>query len=365
MSEQLTMLPPPPPEHWMVAAHAQGGPFLRRYCLFSGGGDSAAVAHRMRDHYDELVFIDTGTAIGPDPDDPTDTTPSVRAHVVRFAEWLGKPLRIYEAGDEYERMVTGGQAYRDWVAVVEARYLRKRGVHMPRAAVYRIAEERMARYRLPGRRLGTKQVPIVGLPCGLPLGFPGPLLHGRCYNRLKERSIEALTRDTVAEYGKGNVLLVTGVRRQESLRRAAREPVTTKGARVFVNPLIDWSTPAIKRYAREHGLPQSEVALLLHRSGECGCAAYANVGERAEVRSLFPKWFARVIEPLEAWCREYAIPSDLWGAGPHSPEERAMVKDGRRACALYAKPDAIDPEPTGLICQNCELFNLDLEAAPA
>ena len=36
---------------------------IKTFCLFSGGGDSGVLAHRCRDHYDALFYIDTGTAI--------------------------------------------------------------------------------------------------------------------------------------------------------------------------------------------------------------------------------------------------------------------------------------------------------------
>jgi 3'-phosphoadenosine 5'-phosphosulfate sulfotransferase (PAPS reductase)/FAD synthetase len=72
------------------AASAAEGPIVSRVCLISGGGDSTVTAHRCRAHYDELAFIDTGTAL-----------PGVRDFVIGFAASIGKPLRIYESGPAF------------------------------------------------------------------------------------------------------------------------------------------------------------------------------------------------------------------------------------------------------------------------
>lgn len=71
------------PEGVIQEADDTLGPFIARFCLFSGGGDSQVVAHRCRDRYDELVFIDTGTSV-----------PGVIEFVREFAAWLDRPLRI-------------------------------------------------------------------------------------------------------------------------------------------------------------------------------------------------------------------------------------------------------------------------------
>ena len=49
--------------------------------------DSTVLAHRCREHYQALAWIDTGTAV-----------PGVAEFVVEYADWLGKPLRVLDAG---------------------------------------------------------------------------------------------------------------------------------------------------------------------------------------------------------------------------------------------------------------------------
>lgn len=85
------------PEDWIKKAKNEHDP-IRTFCLFSGGSDSLVVAHRCRDHYDELVYIDTTTAI-----------PGVEDHVRRCAQDLDKPLQILTPDfDAYRLLVLGG-----------------------------------------------------------------------------------------------------------------------------------------------------------------------------------------------------------------------------------------------------------------
>lgn len=248
------------PESVIADAHERHGPFVARVCLFSGGNDSLAVAHRCREHYDELVWIDTHTAV-----------PGVREFVERAAVWLDKPLRVYatEPGT-YERLVLGGQ---------------------------------------------TRAGRVVQ-----PLGFPGPPAHTRCYVDLKERAIDAMLRDLKAGGLRGGdrsarVLAITGIRRGESQRRRNRADVTKRGALIFANPIADWSNVDLHRYRERAELIESDVAALLHRSGECNCGAYAAPGEREMLRSLWPEWYEQTIGRLETECRRRGVPNPTWGHG--------------------------------------------------
>src|SRR4051812_18700950 len=95
-------LPRRTPEEIIESAERENpAPVIVRFCLFSGGGDSTVLAHRLRGQYDALLHVDTGTAL-----------PGVRDHVERVARELGEPLVIYEADDAYERMVLGTPGHR-------------------------------------------------------------------------------------------------------------------------------------------------------------------------------------------------------------------------------------------------------------
>ena len=258
--EQLRLLPPRNPDDLIGEAKAHWQP-LTTVCMLSGGNDSMAVAHRCREHYDALFYIDTGTAVEEGP------RLSVAAHVRRAADWLGKPLVVICAGDAFEQMVLGGH-----------RFVR-------------------------GERAGQVEEGH---------GFPGPGMHGTTYTRLKERQIEELLRRCKRGHDRtASVLLISGVRRFESQRRAKRMPLSEHGSAKYVNPLLDWTGHDLARYRHEHRLPESDVAALLHRSGECNGGAFAHAAtEREMLAGLFPRTFERIRnleDRAEAagqrWCR--------------------------------------------------------------
>jgi 3'-phosphoadenosine 5'-phosphosulfate sulfotransferase (PAPS reductase)/FAD synthetase len=259
--EQMALIEPPTPEAIMLAAALEHGPFAARFCLCSGGADSTVLAHRLRDWYDALVFIDTGTAL-----------PGVRDHVHRVAELVDRPLLIYEAGAQW-RTVT------------------------------------------------------------LAYGFLGPGQHRIAYNRLKLRQVERLVRDHKTRRS-DRVALLTGVRRDESQRRQANAPNLGMriGAQVWINPLVHHTSEQMRAYRTEHDLPLSDVAALIHRSGECNCGCFAAPGEREMLASLWPAWFEQTIAGLERQAADAGLAACRWGARP---------------------PDGT-PAP-GLLCSDCQL----------
>lgn len=248
LHEPLTLLPKRDPDELIAHAKAEHQP-VTTVCLFSGGNDSTVLAKRCYEHYDLLVWIDTGTAV-----------PGVRAFVERFACWIEKPLAIYAAENAYRELVLSG------------------------------------------------------------FGFPGPAQHHRAYNRLKERQLERMLRDLKQGHARNaRVLALTGVRHDESARRAQRMPLTRRGSLAFANPLVDWTDVDMRVYRRDHDLPESDAAALLHRSGECNCGSFAAPGEREELRSLWPQWFERTIASLEREAATAGVAACRWGERPGVP----------------------------------------------
>ncbi len=299
------------PDQVVARARAEHQP-VRTFCLISGGNDSTVLAHRMRDHYDELAHVDTGTAL-----------PGVREFVVEFSRSLGRPLQILDAGDAFRELVLGspawwaahGQAYRAWRAENQAAPIARFNDLI--RAEHGVAQHADAR---------------------APHGFPGPAGHQVAYTRLKERQIERLVASAKAEHGGGRrmarVMLLTGTRRDESARRArnGKAPYRRVKAQVWCNPLVDWTNAQMREYRREHQLPESDVAALLHRSGECNCGAFAAPGERHDLEQLFPEFVRDFIEPIEAQARALGIPACRWGERPHEA-----------------------PAPEGPMCSDCQL----------
>ncbi len=243
------------PEDIVAEARKSHAPIVKTFCLFSGGNDSGVLAHRCRDLYDSLCFIDTGTAI-----------PGVKEHVKSMAEWLDKPLVIYEAGVEFRAMVLGGH--------------------------------------------GDPNRPNLNAH-----GFPGPASHTVAYNRLKLRQIEALVRDHKT-HRMDRIGLLTGVRTDESQRRKwnVSNLSTRNGAQVWVNPISSWTNEEMREYRHDHDIPESDVAALIHRSGECNCGSFASPGEREMLQSLWPKWWEETIGSLELEAERLNVPYPRWGA---------------------------------------------------
>ena len=93
-------------EDVLALARAEHEP-VAVWCLFSGGNDSTVLAHRCREQYEALAWIDTGTAV-----------PGVAEFVAEYADWLGKPLRVLDAGDAYRQMVMGDLVW--WARFIAA-----------------------------------------------------------------------------------------------------------------------------------------------------------------------------------------------------------------------------------------------------
>jgi 3'-phosphoadenosine 5'-phosphosulfate sulfotransferase (PAPS reductase)/FAD synthetase len=250
---ELRLIDRDTPEDWIARAKEAHSP-IRTLCLFSGGSDSLVVAHRCRDHYDELVHIDTGTAV-----------PGVQDHVRKCADDLGKPLTILTQDfDAFRLLVLGGT---DW----------------------------------KGREWTVD-------------GFPGPAQHGAAYYRLKDKPLKDYLRKLKEGHPRSaKVVALAGIRRAESKRRSSRPAINKRGALIFCNPLIEWTDKEMSDYRDEHDLRLSDVAALLHRSGECNCGCFSDENEREMLRSLWPDWFEERIAVVEREAEAKGLPCPKWG----------------------------------------------------
>lgn len=103
-------------------------------------------------------------------------------------------------------------------------------------------------------------------------GMPGPAMHGRVYQRLKERAFDAAKREAkVGQHRHSKVLFVSGIRHDESSIRAGYKRAIhcqPGSASVWVNPFY-WQTAAdFELYRQEYGLPCNPVSKLIGISGE-------------------------------------------------------------------------------------------------
>jgi 3'-phosphoadenosine 5'-phosphosulfate sulfotransferase (PAPS reductase)/FAD synthetase len=149
-------------------------------------------------------------------------------------------------------------------------------------------------------------------------GFPGPGGHFYMYIRLKERCLAQLLKEHKGKTRTDRVLLVTGVRLAESERRMGHvEAVVQEGRKVWVAPILNWTTEDKNEYIDLHKLKRNPVVDKLCMSGECLCGAFAHPGEMAELEAAYPETADR-IKALEGKVALNGLPAK-WGQRPEKP----------------------------------------------
>jgi len=132
----------------------------------------------------------------------------------------------------------------------------------------------------------------------------GPAGHSRAYQRLKERAIYRILM-SYKQQRTDKVLFVTGIRRAESVKRAAiAQAVNRNGTSniIFCNPLLDWSDNDCTNYRWDNGLPDNPFYSTVKGSGDCQC----NWGNFITVRKLqqySPVLWAERVAELDAISR--------------------------------------------------------------
>lgn len=169
-------------------------------------------------------------------------------------------------------------------------------------------------------------------------GFPGPGRHHWVYVRLKDRCIRMMA-------ARRRVVLVTGCRSQESIRRMGHvEPlkigevvgdVVKEKNRYWSAPCHDWSGEEQNAYMDYFDLPRNPLKLKLGMSGECLCGAFAAPGELDRIRVHVPDVAAEIdrLTKIALECGTHAV----WGTRPPK-QEKGKIKVPR----------------TGPLCQGCD-----------
>lgn len=189
-------------------------------------------------------------------------------------------------------------------------------------------------------------------------GFPGPAMHWKMFQRLKERAVEQVQRELVTNPRRERLVCIFGRRRDESERRSNIRPIDRRGSRLNISPLVNWTKADLNTYRLRGGVPVNQTADLIHMSGECLCGSFASPGERAEVSYWFPAPFEEIAAMEAALVGRDDIPEHRktwgWGADP-------VLKAAETA---YLKRfDMEDDEPqSGLMCSSCaDRFQLTLD----
>lgn len=186
-------------------------------------------------------------------------------------------------------------------------------------------------------------------------GFPGPDHHRKMFNRLKERALRALTRD----HPGGNVMLISGLRMQESGRRMRLklEPTQKDGRRVWCAPFFYLNNDDIREYRRAalRNVPRNPAKEYLCMSGECLCGAYARKGELSQIETFFPDT-GRYLRDLQRRVRERGFPWN-WDEAPPTwwCKRQIATKSGQM--------DAFENEfhsEVQMLCSSCQ-FRHDMD----
>lgn len=176
-------------------------------------------------------------------------------------------------------------------------------------------------------------------------GFPGPVMHTKMYNRLKERQIARLVKEH-KQFRRDKIMLCTGIRQQESTRRMAiLAPSSCEGAKVWTSPCFWWTKSDLNAYKALHKLPANPVAERLGMSGECLCGAYAKPGELDRIASVAPD-VAAEIRALEEEVKGQGFD---WG-WEGKPTTSYILKSMGMA-SLY---DLLEEAGTAHLCSSCD-----------
>ena len=167
-------------------------------------------------------------------------------------------------------------------------------------------------------------------------GFPGPAMHFRMYQRLKERAVRMLIRETKAGHSRRDtVILVSGVRSQESERRMGYvEPIQKDASRIWVAVIHDWSKSDCNHYIADKGIPRNPVVDKIHKSGECLCGAYAKPGELDELEFWYPET-AKEIRDIQEAAKRAGV-HHQWGVRPPGRCKTRKTTHGAGASLCYS-----------------------------
>lgn len=155
-------------------------------------------------------------------------------------------------------------------------------------------------------------------------GFPGPGMHYKMYQRLKERVLEQVRNELVTDSRRQRVLFIAGRRRSESRRRHNIPLYEGDGSIVWASPLAMWTKTDLVAYrAFAKNVPFNPVTDHLGMSGECLCGAFAKPNELETIRFWYPH-VAAELEQLQDDVKEagHNAPFCMWGHGKGKPPER-------------------------------------------
>ncbi|NRA48266.1 MAG: phosphoadenosine phosphosulfate reductase family protein, partial [Phaeodactylibacter sp.] len=122
-------------------------------------------------------------------------------------------------------------------------------------------------------------------------GFPGPAQHQNIMRNLKEKPLRKFITHEIKStpYARENVLLITGIRKSESLIRMGYTETTRKdNSRVWCSPIFYYSAEDVDMWMKTNSIPRNPVKDRICISGECLCGCFAKPEEGAEIKAAYP-----------------------------------------------------------------------------
>lgn len=177
-------------------------------------------------------------------------------------------------------------------------------------------------------------------------GIPGPGMHPRMYQRLKERSFKLVKRDAKKGYKfRDSVMFVTGIRHDESTIRAGYKKDTQKmDSSIWVSPFY-WQTKVdFELYRQEFNLSRNPVSDIIGISGECLCGTMGSRDELELVGKINPET-KKYIESLESRCESLGLPC-IW-ANRIKKEKKKKVTDVETQ--IFGKEPTFQPACVGCL----------------
>jgi 3'-phosphoadenosine 5'-phosphosulfate sulfotransferase (PAPS reductase)/FAD synthetase len=189
---------------------------------------------------------------------------------------------------------------------------------------------------------------IVRGNCKVPGGFPGPAAHqahsedsqadlgSYIYDRLKGRAIGELHRRHKDSRG-GEILLITGIRKDESQRRMGyddtvidRDPAWQNV--VWINPIYYLTADQRDRYIKRRGLRRNPATKICGTSGECLCGAFDEGGKALDEL----KAQCNLLGEMDLYERIVSLQEEVWDDYPWRYDERppdwfAEAREGQMA----------------------------------
>lgn len=158
------------------------------------------------------------------------------------------------------------------------------------------------------------------------------------YRNLKERTLDKV-RAHYKTHIRDRCILISGMRRAESIQREKTPEALPDGAALWVSPIVHWSNEQVYEYRVSHSFPVNPFYETTGGSGDCCCNWTCSI-DLDVLKKHSPRLAAR-IEPVSNECiRKFG-----WGYGERP--SKALIAERRGQMVLPGI------EPVMNLCAGC------------